>query len=92
MPDLTAWQGLFKHGRLKAGQKVLVHGFVDLDSDALEDAGEGDLVFDVIGGDIARRSAGVIRAERTLVTITGPIETRPSGGQTIDFVVEPNRA
>lgn len=23
---LTAWQGLFEHGGLKAGQKVLIHG------------------------------------------------------------------
>src|SRR5262249_9806710 len=26
MPGLTAWQGLFEHGRLQAGQSVLVHG------------------------------------------------------------------
>src|SRR6059036_1096867 len=26
MPGLTAWQGLFDHGRLRAGQSVLVHG------------------------------------------------------------------
>ncbi|MER5687993.1 NADP-dependent oxidoreductase [Streptomyces sp. NPDC002205] len=26
MPGLTAWQGLFIHGRLEAGQSVLVHG------------------------------------------------------------------
>src|SRR5258708_11333532 len=26
MPGLTAWQGLFEHGRLLAGQSVLVHG------------------------------------------------------------------
>src|SRR5437879_755366 len=26
MPGLTAWQGLFEHGRLRAGQSVLVHG------------------------------------------------------------------
>jgi hypothetical protein len=25
MPGLTAWQGLFQHGRLQAGQSVLVH-------------------------------------------------------------------
>ena len=131
MPGLTAWQGLFEHGRLQAGQSVLVHGaagvvgsmasqlarkagayvigtgrtgarqaalefgaqeFVDLDNDALEDVGKVDLVFDVIGGDIAMRSAGVIRAGGTLVTITGPTEARPSGGRTIDFVVESDRA
>lgn len=26
IPGLTAWQGLFEHGRLRAGQTVLVHG------------------------------------------------------------------
>src|SRR5204862_7191723 len=26
MPGLTAWQGLFEHGRLRMGQSVLVHG------------------------------------------------------------------
>src|SRR5437764_3211791 len=26
MPGLTAWQGLFEHGCLRAGQTVLVHG------------------------------------------------------------------
>jgi NADPH:quinone reductase-like Zn-dependent oxidoreductase len=131
MPGLTAWQGLFEHGRLQAGQSVLVHGaagvvgsmatqlardagayvigtgragsrqaaldfgaqeFVDLENDALEDVCKVDLVFDVLGGDIAKRSAGVIRAGGTLVTVTGPTEARPTGGLTIDFVVEPNRA
>jgi NADPH:quinone reductase-like Zn-dependent oxidoreductase len=49
-------------------------------------------VFDVVGGDIAKRSAGLIRAGGTLVTVTGPTEARPSGGLTIDFVVVPDRA
>jgi NADPH:quinone reductase-like Zn-dependent oxidoreductase len=131
MPGLTAWQGLFDHGRLQAGQRVLVHGaagsvgsmatqlarefgayvigtgraadrqkafdfgameFVDLDNDALEDVGAVDLVFDVIGGDIQKRSAGVIRAGGTLVTIAGPPEARPTDGLAIDFVVEADRA
>jgi NADPH:quinone reductase-like Zn-dependent oxidoreductase len=131
MPGLTAWQGLFEHGRLRAGQSVLVHGaagvvgsmatqlareagayvigsghtggrqtalefgaqeFVNLDDDTLEDVGAVDLVFDVLGGDIAKRSAGVIRAGGTLVTVAGPTEARPSGGLTVDFVVVPDRA
>jgi NADPH:quinone reductase-like Zn-dependent oxidoreductase len=131
MSGLTASQGLFEHGRLRAGQSVLVHGaagivgsmatqlareagayvigtgraagrqtaldfgaqeFVDLDNDALEDVGEVDLVFDVLGGDIAKRSAGLIRAGGTLVTIVGPTDTRPPAGLTIDFVVVPDRA
>jgi NADPH:quinone reductase-like Zn-dependent oxidoreductase len=131
MPGLTAWQGLFDHGRLRAGQSVLVHGasgivgsmaaqlareagayvigtgrgagrqtaldfgaqeFVDLDKDVLEDAGPVDLVFDVIGGDIVKRSAALIRGGGTLVTIAGPTEARPAGGVTIDFVVEADGA
>ena len=128
---LTAWQGLFEHGRLQAGQSVLAHGaagavgsmvtqlaqeagayvigtgraadrqkaldfgakeFVDLENDALEDVGGVDLVFDVIGGDIQKRSAGLIRAGGTLVTIVGPAEARPADGLTVDFVVESDRA
>jgi NADPH:quinone reductase-like Zn-dependent oxidoreductase len=34
----------------------------------------------------------VIRAGGTLVTVTGPTEARPSGGQAIDFVVVSDRA
>ena len=49
-------------------------------------------VFDVIGGDIQRRSAGVIRAGGTLVTIAGPPEARPVDGLAIDFVVMSDRA
>src|SRR6187399_2570568 len=131
MPGLTAWQGLFEHGRLCAGQTVLVHGaagvvgsmatqlareagayvigtgraagrqtaldfdaqeFLDLDNDALEDVGGVDLVFDVIGGDIQKRSAGMIRAGGTLVSVVGPTEARPADGLTVDFVVESDRA
>jgi NADPH:quinone reductase-like Zn-dependent oxidoreductase len=131
MPGLTAWQGLFDHGRLQAGQRVLAHGaagavgsmvtqlarefgayvigtgraadrqtvldfgameFIDLENEALEDVGDVDLVFDVIGGDIQKRSAGLIRAGGTLVTIAGPPEARPADGLAIDFVVEADRA
>ncbi|WP_407176334.1 NADP-dependent oxidoreductase [Bradyrhizobium sp. STM 3562] len=128
---LTAWQGLFDHGRLRAGQSVLAHGaagavgsmvtqlareagayvigtgraadrqkaldfgaqeFVDLENDALEDVGDVDLVFDLIGGDIGKRSARLVRAGGTLVSIVGPSETRPANVLTIDFVVESDRA
>jgi NADPH:quinone reductase-like Zn-dependent oxidoreductase len=50
------------------------------------------MVFDVIGGDIGKRSAGLIRAGGTLVSIVGPAEARPADGLTVDFVVEPDRA
>jgi NADPH:quinone reductase-like Zn-dependent oxidoreductase len=67
--------------------------FVDLDNDALEDVGGVDLVFDVIGGgDIQKRSAGLIRAGGTLVSIVGPTEARPADGLAVDFLVESDRA
>ncbi|MBV8322359.1 MAG: zinc-binding dehydrogenase, partial [Hyphomicrobiales bacterium] len=56
------------------------------------DVGGVALVFDVLGGDIAKRSARVIRAGGTLVTIAGPTEARPADGRTVDFVVVPDRA
>jgi len=65
--------------------------FVDLENDALEDIGGLDLVFDVIGGDIGKRSAGLIRAGGTLVSVVGPPEARPADGLAIDFVVESDR-
>jgi NADPH:quinone reductase-like Zn-dependent oxidoreductase len=124
---LTAWQGLFKHGRLRAGQSVIAHGaagavgsivtqlareagahvigtgraadrqkvldfgaqeFVDLESDTLEDVGRVDLVLDVVGGDIGKRSARLIRAGGMLVSIVGPPEARPVDG----LAVEADRA
>jgi NADPH:quinone reductase-like Zn-dependent oxidoreductase len=82
-------------GRAADRQKALDFGaqeFVELGNDALEDVGAVDLVFDVIGGDIQKRSAGLIRAGGTLVTIVGPPEARPADGLAIDFVVESDRA
>src|SRR5574339_176146 len=62
-------------GRAADRQKALDFGaneFVDLDKDALEEVGEVDLVFDVIGGDVQKQSSGLIRAGGTLVSIVGP--------------------
>src|SRR5439155_22914994 len=64
-----------------------VNAFVDLDSEALEDVGEVDLVFDLIGGAIGKRSARLLRAGGILVSIVGPSEARPADGRAIDFVV-----
>src|SRR5262249_49142501 len=59
---------------------------------AVGGVGGGDLVLDVSGGDMGKRSAGLIRAGGTLVSIVGPPETRPAGGLAVDFVVESDRA
>jgi len=82
-------------GRAADRQPALEFGvneFVDLDNEALEDVGEVDLVFDLIGGDIGKRSARLLRAGGTLVSIVGPSEARPADGLAIDFVVESDRA
>jgi NADPH:quinone reductase-like Zn-dependent oxidoreductase len=128
---LTAWQALFQHGRLQAGQSVLAHGaagavgtmvtqlareggahvigtgrtadrekaldhgaheFVDLAGDTMEDVGAVDLVVDLIGGEVQRRSAPLVRAGGTLVSVVGPVESRPVDGLAVDFVVEADRA
>jgi NADPH:quinone reductase-like Zn-dependent oxidoreductase len=81
-------------GRTADRQKVLDFGaqeFVDVENDNLEDVGSVDLVFDVIGGEIGKRSAGLIKTGGTLVSIVGPAEAPPTGGLAIDFVVESDR-
>jgi NADPH:quinone reductase-like Zn-dependent oxidoreductase len=127
---LTAWQGLFDHGQLRAGQTVLVHGaaggvgsiavqlareagarvigtgraadkdrvhnlgaeiFLDLQTEPLEGAGEVDVAFDVIGGEILDRTARVVRAGGTLVSIAAPPTVWPDHGRAVFFVVEPDR-
>jgi len=127
---LTAWQGLFEHGRLATGQTVLIHGaaggvgsiavqlareagarvigsgrtahregvldlgadaFLDLQLDRLEDIGEVDVVFDVIGGEILDRSARLVRSSGALVTIAEPPRARPDNARAVFFVVEPDR-
>ncbi|NVM67287.1 NADPH:quinone reductase-like Zn-dependent oxidoreductase [Mucilaginibacter sp. SG538B] len=131
MPGLTAWQALFDHGQLQAGQRVLIHGaagivgsmavqfareagayvigtgraahreaalefgvneFIDLDGNELENIDKVDLAFDVLGGDVAKRSLGVIRKGGRFVSITGWNEEQADGVQNIDFVVEADRS
>ncbi|MFF5092689.1 NADP-dependent oxidoreductase [Streptomyces niveus] len=82
-------------GRAADRETVLELGadfFVDVRAERLEDIGDVDLVFDVIGGDILDRSAGLVRAGGTLVTIAGPVTVRPADGRAVFFVVEPDRA
>ncbi|MFI8231116.1 NADP-dependent oxidoreductase [Streptomyces sp. NPDC085900] len=65
--------------------------FLDLEAGRLEDAGEVDVVFDVIGGDVLDRSAALVRSGGTLVTIAQPPTVRPKDGRALFFVVEPDR-
>jgi NADPH:quinone reductase-like Zn-dependent oxidoreductase len=93
-----AWEaGAYVIGTGRAAHREAALGFganefIDLDSDALENVGQVDLVFDVLGGDTAKRSLGVIRAGGRFVTITGWNEEQAEGVLNIDFVVEADRA
>jgi NADPH:quinone reductase-like Zn-dependent oxidoreductase len=128
---LAAWQGLFVHGRLAAGQTVVIHGaagsvgsvavqlareagarvigtgraahrqtvldlgahfFVDLHQDRLEDIGQVDMVFDVMGGQILNRSATLVRPGGALVSIAEPPRVPPGNTRAVFFVVEPDHA
>jgi NADPH:quinone reductase-like Zn-dependent oxidoreductase len=82
-------------GRARDREKALELGasaFVDLDNERLEDVGEVDLVFDLIGGEIGKRSARLVRQGGTILSIVGPVEEAPAGINAIDFVVEADRA
>ena len=116
---LTAWQGLFDHGKLAKGQTVVIHGaggavgstavqlarwagaevigtgrshsrslvtelgadrFIALDADRLDDvAGQADVVFDTIGGEVIARSPALLKPGGTLVTIKADVQLPPAG-------------
>jgi NADPH:quinone reductase-like Zn-dependent oxidoreductase len=88
MGGLSAWQGLFVHGRLEAGERVIVTGAsggvghlaVQLARDAgatVVEVGSADLVFDTTGHDVP--------AGERVVTVAAE-----APGATY-FIVEPNR-
>lgn len=84
-------------GTGRAGDRDTVLGlgadaFVDLQADRLEDIGEVDVVFDVIGGEILQHSTALVRPGGTLVTIAEPVTVHPRDGRAVFFVVEPDRA
>jgi NADPH:quinone reductase-like Zn-dependent oxidoreductase len=131
---LTAWQGLFEHGKLAKGQTVVIHGaggavgsaavqlarwagaevigtgrshsrelvtelgadrYIALGADRLEDvAGQADLVFDTIGGEVLARSPALLRPGGTLVTIKAdaPLPSGRDDLTTIVFIQESSRA
>ena len=127
---LTAWQGLFQHGRLQAGQSLLAHGAAGAVGTMVTQLARESGAYVIGTGRAAdrqkaldfgaqefstwtttpwktsvasiwfstssaatsrRRSAGLIRAGGTLVSVVGPIEARPADGLAIDFVVESDR-
>jgi NADPH:quinone reductase-like Zn-dependent oxidoreductase len=76
MGGLSAWQGLFVHGHLQTGERVLVTGAsggvghlaVQLARQAgaeVVDEGQADLVFDTVGGDLPKGDRVVTIAAET---------------------------
>ena len=137
LAGLTAWQALFDHGHLTAGQTVLIHGasggvgtfavqlahitaahviatgrawarelvlglgadeYVDLDQqrpfEHVVGAGTVDLVLDLVGGELLRRSWGVVKPGGALVSaVADPraaVTARPDA-RSVFFVVVPDR-
>jgi NADPH:quinone reductase-like Zn-dependent oxidoreductase len=131
---LTSWQALFDHGKLAAGQTVVIHGaggavgstavqlarwagaqvigtgrshsrqlatelgadrYIALDAERLEDAaGQADLVFDTIGGEVLAQSPALLKPGGTLVSVRAAAR-HPAGRDditTVSFIQESNRA
>ena len=135
LAGLTAWQALFDHGRLAAGDTVLIHGagggvgtfavqlarragarvvatgrawsaelardlgadeFVDVDRQRFEEeAGDVDLVLDLVGGEGRERSWAVVKPGGALVSVVAAPaaeEARRRGARGVFFIVESDRA
>src|SRR5262245_12247415 len=104
LPALSAWQGLFEHGRLAEGERVAIHGASGVvggfavqlarwrgaEIVGPADGGEVDLVFDTGGGERLERSPSLLRPGGRLVSIaTEPPQA--DGIESVYFVVEPSR-
>src|SRR6266511_3781899 len=73
---LSAWQGLFDHGRLEKGQRVLIHGAA---------GGVGHFATQLA------RSAELLRPGGVLVSVAEEPPSTPAGLEAVYFVVEPSR-
>lgn len=129
---VSAWQGLFDHGHLEEGQRVLIHGaaggvghlatqlalwcgahvigtasttrigvvkalgaheVIDhTETRFEEELSPVDLVFDTVGGELLRRSPGIVRSGGRLVSIAEEPPEVPSDASigAMYFVVQPD--
>ena len=98
--QLARWAGaeVIGTGRSQSRPLVMALGadrFVALDADRLEDvAGQADLVFDTIGGEVLARSPALLRPGGTLVSVRAAASP-PAGREdirTVMFIQESSRA
>ena len=96
--ELAHWAGAHAIGTGRSGarQRVLELGaddFVDVERDGWETAaGQADLVYDCIGGDVLARSPAIVKPGGALVTIMNPVETDRNDIRMVHFVRDPSGA
>jgi NADPH:quinone reductase-like Zn-dependent oxidoreductase len=95
---LARWAGahVIGTGRGGARQRVLELGaddFIDVEQDGWEQAvGQVDLVYDIIGGDVLRRSAAIVKPGGALVSVMAPPQTDRDDIRAVHFVRDPSGA
>ena len=92
--QLARWAGAQVIGTGRSQSRSLVtelgaDRFVALDADRLEDAaGQADLVFDTIGGEVLARSPALLQPGGTLVSVAGPPPATRDDIKTVAFIQE----
>src|SRR5439155_21851945 len=81
-------------GRAQGREVVLQLGaeqYLDLTHDALGEVKDVDVVFDLIGGDVLRRSCPMLRPGGSIVSVVEAPNDERADVNNLLFVVEPNR-
>lgn len=96
--QLARWAGarVIGTGRAGARQRVLDLGaddFIDVEREGWETAaGQVDLVYDAIGGDVLARSPAIVKPGGALVSVMNPPQTGRDDIRTVHFVRDPSGA
>jgi NADPH:quinone reductase-like Zn-dependent oxidoreductase len=98
--QLARWAGAEVIGTGRSHSRALAtelgaDRYIALDADRLEDvAGQADLVFDTIGGDVLAASAALLRPGGTLISVkaAASLPTTLDGIKTLIFIQESSRA
>jgi len=98
--QLARWAGAEVIGTGRSHSRALAtelgaDRYIALDADRLEDvAGQADLVFDTIGGDVLAASAALLRPGGTLISVkaAASLPTTRDGIKTLTFIQESSRA